>query len=66
MAKIRKKDFQFLKCGDDEYEVVYTSPKKFTKHSCYLKSKDLVNVLCDYPLQKDLDILKKICKGKYK
>lgn len=61
-------DFRFMKRGYGFYDVTYTSPVTDTRWITSISDMSLIDAtLCTAkPRQKDLDLLKKKCKGGWK
>lgn len=59
-------DFSFLPSGYGHYKVTYTSPVTGKKFSATTNNMPLIDDTknADEPKIKDLEILKRICKGK--
>ena len=60
-----KTDFTFTFSGYGHYKVTYTSPKTGKQHSVTTSDMPLIDLTKneDDPKQKDLNHLKRVCKG---
>ena len=65
MEKISLKDFDFIPSGYGHYKVTYTSPKTEKKWICTTNNVQLIDRTKneDYPTQKNLKLLKNLCKN---
>lgn len=63
--KTELSDFQFIFSGHGHYRVIYTSPITLNKWSNVTSNMPLIDATKnadEYPLRRDLNILKEMCK----
>lgn len=63
-TKITKTDFTFRQTGYGRYQVTYQSPATGKEWTADITDMEIIDATKgqDYPLQKDLEWLKKMCK----